>query len=98
MVEKDPKVSYYRKCNRDLSLAFKVEGPICYCYDTEELFQTLGTVHIVNEWRLFLDSSKKSLKAVLLHIGNKNPSIPIVLSAHLKESYDNIEILLNVIN
>ena len=98
MVEKDVKVSYYRKRNWDLSSAFKVEGPLCYCHDIEELFQTLGIVHIVNEWRLFIDSSKRSLKAVFLHIGNKKPSIPIAHSAQLKESYDCIEILLNAIH
>ena len=98
MVEKDVKVSYYRKRNWDLSSAFKVEGPLCYCHDIEELFQTLGIVHIVNEWRLFIDSSKRSLKAVLLHIANKKPSIPIAHSAQLKESYDSIEILLNAIH
>ena len=47
MVEKDVKVSYYRKRNRDLSLTFKIERPPCYCHDMEELFQTLGVVHIV---------------------------------------------------
>ena len=81
MVEKDVKVSYYRKRNWDLSSTFKVEGPLCYCHDIEELFQILGIVHIVNKWRLFIDSSKRSLKAVLLHIGNKKPSIPIAHSA-----------------
>ena len=96
MVEKDLKVSYYRKRNRGLSSAFKVI--FCYCHDIEELFQTFGTVHIVNEWRLFIDSSKRSLKAVLLDIGNKKPSIPIAHSAQLKESYDSIEILLNAIH
>ena len=97
MVEKDVKVSYYRKRNRDLSSAFKIERPPCYCHDMEELFQTLGVVHIVKEWRAFIDSSKRSLKAVLLHIGNKIPSIPIAHFALLKESYDSIEILLNTI-
>ena len=97
MVERDVKVSYYRKRNRDLSSAFKVEGPFSYCNDTEELFQTLGAVHIANEWRLFIDSSKRSLKVVLLHIGNKKPSIPIAHSAQLTESYDSIEYLLNAI-
>ena len=63
----------------------------------EELFQTLGVVHIVKEWRAFIDSSKRSLKAVLLHIKNKKPSIPIAHFAQLKESYDSIEILLNTI-
>ena len=98
MVEKDVKVSYYRKRNWDLSSAFKIEGPLCYCHDIEELFQTVGIVHMVNEWRLFIDSSKKSLKALLVHIGNKKPSIPIAHSAQLKESYDSIEILLNAIH
>ena len=52
----------------------------------------------MNEWRLFIGSSKRSLKAVLLHIGNKKPSIPIAHSAQLKESYDSIKILLNAIH
>ena len=63
----------------------------------EELFQTLGVVHIVKEWRAFIDSSNRSLKAVLLHMGNKKPSISIAHFAQLKESYDSIEILLNTI-
>ena len=46
---------------------------------------------------LFIDSSKKCLKAVLLDVGSKRPSISIVHSAQLKESYDNIKILLNAI-
>ena len=99
MVEKDVKVSCYRKRNRGLFSAFRVEGPLCYCHDIEELFQTLGLVHIVNEWRLFIDSSKRrSLKEVLLHIENKKPSILIAHSAQLKESHDRIEILLNAIH
>ena len=97
MVERDVKVSYYRKRNRDLSSAFKVERPLCYCNDIDELFQTLGAVYIANEWRLFIYSSKRSLKAALLHIGNKKPSIPIAHFAQLKESYDSIEYLLNAI-
>ena len=98
MIGKNVKVSYYGKRNRDLSSAFKVEGPLCYGHDIEELFQTLDIVYIVNEWRLFIDSSKRSLKAVLLHIENNKPSIPIAHSAQLKESCDSIEILLNMIH
>ena len=69
---KDVKLSYCRKRNRDFSLAFKVERPLCNCHDIEKLFQTVGLVHIVDKWRLFNDSLKKSLKAVLLlHVINK---------------------------
>ena len=98
MVEKDVKVSYYRKRNGDFSSAFKVEGPLCYCHDIKELFQTLGIVNGVNECRLFIDFLKRNLKTVLLHVGNKRLFIPIAHSAQLKESYDSIEILLNAIH
>jgi hypothetical protein len=33
--------------------------------------------HRPEQWRLFIDVSKTSLKAVLLHNGNKLPSIPV---------------------
>ena len=49
------------------------------------------------EWRLFIDSSKFSLKAVLLHNGNTLPSIPVGHSVH-NESYENMKILMEAIN
>ena len=45
----------------------------------------------------FPGTSKRSLKAVLLHNGNTKPSVPVAHSVHLKESYGSIEILLNAI-
>ena len=47
-----------------------------------------------NEWRLFIDSSKRSLKAVLLHNKNVYSSIPVAHSVNMKEEYFNIEFLL----
>ena len=47
--------------------------------------------HIILQTGVF--SSKQSLKGVLLHNGNKYPSIPIAHSVHLKESYDNMKLL-----
>ena len=90
MVEKNVKINYYRKRNRDFFSALKFEGPLCYCHDIEKLFRTLGIFHTVDEWRFFIDFSKRSLKAVFLHVGNKRTSIPIPHSDHLKESYENI--------
>lgn len=46
------------------------------------------------DWRLFIDSSKRSLKCVLLHNGNKYGSIPIGHSVQIKEKYDNIKTVL----
>ncbi|GFO30098.1 hypothetical protein PoB_005660300 [Plakobranchus ocellatus] len=49
------------------------------------------------EWRLFIDSSKRSVKAVLLHNGNKYSRVPVGHSVHLTENYENMKILLNAI-
>ena len=49
-------------------------------------------------WRLFLNSSLQSLKAVLLHNGNKYAAVPIGDSTVMKESYDSFGLLLQKIN
>ena len=50
------------------------------------------------EWRLFLDSSVRSMKAVLLHIGNKVASVPVAHSVKLKECYLDMKHLLEVLH
>jgi hypothetical protein len=59
--------------------------------------QTLKIDHNPLDWQLFIDSSKLSLKAVLLHNGNTLPSIPVGHSVHNKESYENMKILMEAI-
>ena len=49
------------------------------------------------EWRLFIDSSKRSLKCVLLHNGNKFAAVPIGHSTSLKEQYQNVKLVLDKI-
>ena len=41
------------------------------------------------EWRLFIDSSNRSLK------GNELSSLPVAYSVQVKESYENMKILLD---
>jgi len=43
--------------------------------------------HNPEQWRLFSDASKTSLKAILLHNGNKLPSIPVAYAPSTKETY-----------
>lgn len=50
-------------------------------------------VYKAEEWRLFIDSSKRSLKAALLHNSNKYAPISVTL----KEKYKNIKIVLHKI-
>ena len=53
--------------------------------------------HCSDEWRLFIDSSKVSLKAVRLHNGNVLPSIPVAHAFGIKESGDSMKQLLQYI-
>ena len=71
---------------------------MCYCSDIFEIFNEIGIDYNPSDWRLFIDSSVKSLKSVLFHNGNKFPSIPFGHSVHMKEEYENIKALLDMIN
>lgn len=48
-------------------------------------------------WRLFIDGSKTSIKAVLLYNGNTKPSIPVAYAVGLKEEFDTLEQILRLI-
>lgn len=91
------RVCFYRERNKELTEFFANKGSLCYCDDIEGLFSRLNIEYNRSEWRLFLDASKSSLKAVLLHIGNEKPSIPVGHSVRLKETYDNLRYLLKCI-
>ena len=47
-----------------------------------------------DQWRLFIDSSKVIFKVVLLHNGNRFPSVPLAHATNMKESYERIKLLL----
>jgi len=75
-----------------------MERGLVACNDIDGVMQTLNFNHNPLDWRLFIDSSKLSLKAVLLHNGNILPSIPVGHSVHKKESYENLKILMEAIH
>jgi hypothetical protein len=56
--------------------------------------EDLGNEYNPDQWRFFIDSSKVSLKFVLLHNGKRFPSIPLAHAANIKESYDSMKLLL----
>ena len=74
-----------------------MDGDLSYCSDVDSLMLAVGVVHNAADWRLFIDSSMLSLKAVLLHKGNVYPSMPIGHAVHMKETYENMKVLLNKI-
>jgi len=88
----------YRKSHEDVVHFFKMERGLVACTDIDGLKQTPNINHNPLDWRLLLDSSKLSLKAVLPHNGNTLPSISVGHSMHNKESYENMKILMDAIN
>jgi len=84
--------------HEDLVQFFKMERGFVSCTGIDGLMKTLNINHIPLDWRLFIDSSKFSLKAVLLHNGKTQHSIPVGHSVHNKESYENKKILMEAIN
>lgn len=89
--------TFFRNRHMPYAQYFKKENDICYCNDIPALFEQLGEPYDPNEWRLFIDGSKESLKAVLLHNGNEKPSIPIAHAINTKESYETMATLIKCI-
>ena len=79
------------------STFFSFREGLCYCHDIRGLFEAIGIPCNTSDWRLFIYSSSKSLKAVLLHNTNKCPSIPLAYSVQMKENYENVKMLLSAL-
>ena len=97
LLDPSVKVTEQRKRHHTFSSFFTLDNGLCYCNNVRALFAEIGISCNPQEWRLFIDSSNKSLKAVLLHNGNQLPSIPVAHSVHLKEEYQNVKTLLTVL-
>jgi hypothetical protein len=50
--------------------------------------------HVTEQWRLFTDSPKVSMTAILIYNGNKPPTVTLAHAVNMKESYINIQSLL----
>ena len=86
------KVTFYHTREKELLPYFCLEDGLVYCKDVEGLLLNMGVPEYrYQDWRLFIDSSKRSLKCVLLHNGNQYASVPIGHSTKLKEEYNNIK-------
>ena len=70
LLEPGTTISSFRSRNQNLAGYYGSAENICYCKDIGGLLSELGSEHNPADWRLFTDSSKTSLKTVLLHIVN----------------------------
>ena len=94
MLASENKVSFYRYRKKGSIKFFKMEENLLF-RDNIGLITIMGKPYILLEWRLFIDSSKRSMKCILLRNGNKLAFIPIGHSIQMKETYENIKTILD---
>lgn len=82
----------YCKPRRSLFQQFhQVKDSFVFYVNVEDLLIELDIAsYNASEWRLLIESSKRSLKFGLFHNGNIYGSISIAYSAHAKESYEEV--------
>lgn len=91
----DIKITAFRDRNARLRKCFDHENGFSYCNNVTRLFFLLNYPYKPEEWRLFIDSSSSGLKVVLLHNGNKQPSVPLAYSKVHKETNEVMELILD---
>ena len=97
LLEPNTKISLFRARHRDMAEFFEMEDKMTFCSDINGLLKELGCDHHPTDWRLFIDSGKNSLKAVLLHNGNEKPSVPLAHAFGMTETYETMRQLLDSI-
>ena len=81
------KVTTFFSRKQEFEQFFKPVGYFACCKDIDGLMFAMHMRHSPEQWRLFIDASKTSLKAVLVHNGNKLPSNSVAYAPSLKETY-----------
>jgi hypothetical protein len=74
LLDDSVRIYVFRSLQKDVAKFFEMEGNFLACNDFGGMVAALYINHSPEEWRLFIDSTKLSLKAVLLHNGNMLPS------------------------
>lgn len=97
LLQPDTKITEFRHRERIFLPYFANDNLMTFCNDVCGLMNTLNFKYEPQEWRLFIDASKYSLKGVLLHNGNIMPSVPVAYASMTKESYDILKNMLRLI-
>jgi hypothetical protein len=81
---------FYRGRHNEFKVFFSQEYGVVFYNDVCSVMEKLGHEYNPDHWRLFIDSTKVSLKLVVLHNENSCPSVPLAHAANMKESYEKI--------
>ncbi|XP_061471112.1 uncharacterized protein LOC133379577 [Rhineura floridana] len=94
-LQPEANITAYRTREEGLLPYFSQDEELVYCNNIPGVLLQMGLPEYRPEdWRLFIDSSTRSLKCVLLQNGNRYASLPIAYSTKLKEEYENIKMVL----
>jgi len=88
---------FYRGLHEEFKDFFSLEDSVVFCNDACSVMDVHGHEYNPDQWRLFIDSSKVSLKVVLLQDGSRVSSVPLAHAANTKESYESMKLLLGKI-
>jgi hypothetical protein len=97
LLRQDTKVCFYCGRHEKFKHFFSQEDGVVFCNDVCSVVEVLGHEYNPDQWRLFTDSSKVSLKVVILHKGNRFPPVPLARAANMKVSYETMKLLLGKI-
>jgi hypothetical protein len=67
------KVWFYHGYHKELKDFFSQKEGVMFCNDVYSYMEVLGHEYNPDQWRLFIDVSKVSLKFILLHNGTIFP-------------------------
>jgi hypothetical protein len=87
LLRQETKVCFSRGRHEEFKEFFSQEDGILVCNDVCSVMEVIDHEYNPYRWCLFIDSSKVSLKVVLLHNGNRFHSIPLAQTANMKETY-----------
>jgi hypothetical protein len=93
-LRQDTKAYFYCGPQEDFNYFFSQGDCVVFCNDVCSVMEVHDHEYNPDQWRLFIDSTKVTLKVVLLHNGNRFPSVPLAHEANMKDSYESMKILL----
>ena len=93
ILDSGTKITFY---SDDLLIHFfTMEDDFVYWNNIQDLFSEMGLPEYnLDEWRWFINSSKRNLKCVLLHSCNEFACVPIKHYVIVKEHYLNVSMVL----
>ena len=94
---KDSEIRFFLYRQNEFKEIFSQEKDPVFCNYVYSVVDALGNQHDPNEWLSFIDSSKVSLKAVRLRSINESTCVPLLHAADVKETNENIKLLLEKI-